>query len=141
MDRNPCRCALLLAVAALLFSGCAAKRPVLYPNETVSNVGWDAAQRDVDECLESAHSYGLGPNRAGRAAGSTVAGGAVGGAAGAAAGAVRGDPGRRAGAGAAAGAAVGLMRGLFRWRNPDPIEARFVQICLRRQGYEVIGWR
>ena len=44
-------------------------------------------------------------------------------------------------AGAAAGASAGLLRGLFRWRDPDPIQQRFVGVCLRRQGYEVIGWR
>ena len=130
---------LLLVPLAL---GCAPKRPVLYPNETVKNVGWDAARRDVDECLKFAEAYGLEPNPAARTATSTAAGGAVGGATGAAWGAVRGrNVGNRAGAGAAAGAAGGFVRGLFRWREPDPIQARFVQVCLRKQGYEVIGWK
>lgn len=131
---------LLLTVLAL---ACAAKRPVLYPNETVNDVGWDAARRDIDECLKFAEAYGLEPNRAGRTAQSTATGAAVGGATGAAWGAVRGGgrAGNRAAAGAAAGATGGFMRGLFRWRDPDPIQARFVQICLRKQGYEVIGWK
>ena len=141
MDRTLRRTAPLLLAAALLSVGCAAKRPVLYPNETVQSVGWEAAQRDVDECLRLAEGYGLGENPAGRTAGSTAKGGALGGAAGAAAGAVRGGAGRRAGAGAAAGASVGLLRGLFRWRDPGQIEARFVQVCLRKQGYEVLGWK
>lgn len=139
MDRTTLPVAALLVL--VLSAGCAPKRPVLYPNETVNDVGWEAAQKDVDECLKFARAYGLEPNRAGRAAGSTVTGGAYGGAAGAAAGAVRGDAGRRAGAGAAAGASVGILRGIFRWRDPDPIQQRFVGVCLRRQGYEVIGWK
>ena len=130
----------LLAVL-VLSSGCSAKRPVLYPNETLNHVGWEAAQRDVDECLAFAESYGVAGHPAARTAGSTAAGGAVGGAIGAAGGAVWGDPGRRAGVGAATGATAGFFRGLFRWRDPDPIEARFVGVCLAQQGYRVIGWR
>ena len=141
MHRSLLLVASLLVAGLLLTSGCAPKRPVLYPNETVNNVGWDAARRDIDECLKFAEAYGLEPNRAGRAATSTAVGGVVGGAAGGAAGAVRGDPGRRAGAGAAAGASIGLLRGLFRWRDPDPIQQRYVSVCLRKQGYEVIGWK
>jgi outer membrane lipoprotein SlyB len=140
----------LLLLLAVLAAGCAAKRPVLYPNETVESVGWDAAQRDIDECLAFAKAQGLEGNPGARAATSGAAGAAVGGASGAAGGAawgaVRGGSvGNRAAAGAAGGAAAGatggLLRGLFRWRDPDPIQARFVQVCLRRQGYEVIGWK
>jgi hypothetical protein len=131
----------LLLAAALVWVGCAPKRPVLYPNRTLEEVGYAAAQRDIDECLAFAKAYGLQAQPEARTAKSTVAGGAVGGAVGAASGAVRGEPGRRAGTWAAGGAAAGFMRGLFRWRDPDPIQARFVQICLREQGYQVIGWR
>ena len=132
---------LLLLAGALLLGGCAPKRPVLYPNRTLEEVGHDAAQRDIDDCLASAEAYGLKARPEVRTAKSTAAAGAVGGAAGAASGAVRGNPGRRAGAWAAGGAAAGFMRGLFRWRDPDPVQARFVQICLSDQGYQVIGWR
>jgi hypothetical protein len=106
---------LVLAFAVALFAAaCAPKRPVLYPNEVVQQVGWSGAERDVDECLKFAESYGLEPDPAARTAGSTVVASGVGAAVGGAAGAVRGDPGRRAGAGAAAGATAGFLRGLFR---------------------------
>ena len=131
----------LLLAGALLLGGCAPKRPVLYPNRTLEEVGHDAAQRDIDDCLAFAEAYGLEARPEVRTAKSTAAGGAMGGATGAASGAVRGNAGRRAGAWAAGGAAAGFMRGLFRWRDPDPVQARFVQICLREQGYQVIGWR
>lgn len=130
-----------LVFAALALAGCAAKRPVLYPNETVSDVGWEAAQRDIDECVAAAEAYGAGRTPAARAAGSTVVGSATGAAVGAAVGAVRGRAGRGAAAGAAGGAAAGVVSGIFRWRDPDPIKARFVNICLARQGYQIIGWR
>ena len=131
---------LLLAVAFLL-GGCAPKRPVLYPNRTLEEAGHAAAQRDIDDCLAFAEAYGLEARPEARTAKSTVAGGAAGAAVGAASGAVRGEPGRWAGAWAAGGATAGFLRGLFRWRDPDPIQARFVQICLSEQGYQVIGWR
>jgi hypothetical protein len=130
-----------VALLLLLAAACAAKRPVLYPNETFEQVGYEAAQRDVDECLGMAAAYGLEANRAGKTAASTAAGSAVGAATAGAWGAVRGGAGSHAAAGAAAGASGGFLRGLFRWRDPDPIQARFVAVCLRRQGYEVIGWR
>ncbi|MBW2448714.1 MAG: hypothetical protein JRG83_22750, partial [Deltaproteobacteria bacterium] len=55
--------------------------------------------------------------------------------------AVRGHAGRGAATGAAGAAAGGLVRGLFRSREPDPVERRFVEQCLRDRGYQPIGWR
>lgn len=130
-----------LATALPLALACAAKRPVLYPNATLQQNGRSQAQSDIDSCIESAKSYGAGTDPAGRAATSSAKGAAVGAVAGGAYGAVRGDAGGRAAGGAAAGASVGLLRGLFRWRDPDPLEQRFVGICLSDQGYRVIGWR
>jgi len=121
--------------------GCASKRPVLYPNETYNRVGGPAAGVDVDECIAFAAASGLTANQTGRTAVSTASGSAIGAAMGGAWGAVRGRAGQRAAAGAAAGAAGGLVRGLLRWRDPDPVQARFVGVCLRRQGYEVVGWK
>jgi hypothetical protein len=125
----------------LLAAGCAAKRPVLYPNRHLQQVGETAAQAEIDECIRLAEAYDADPGRAGKVAERTVEGAAVGGASGAAAGAVLGSAGRGAGAGAAAGAAGGFVRGLFRGRQPDPIHRRFVEHCLRDAGYAVIGWR
>jgi hypothetical protein len=114
---------------------------VLYPNRTLEEVGHAAAQQDIDDCLAFAEAHGLEAQPEARTAKSTAAGGAVGGAVGAASGAVRGSAGRWAGVGAAGGATAGFLRGLFRWRDPDPIQARFVQTCLQERGYQVIGWR
>lgn len=133
--------AVALALVGVALVGCAAKRPVLYPNRTLEEVGYAAAQQDIDDCLAFAEAYGLEARPEVRTAKSTVAGGAVGGAVGAASGAVRGHPGRWAGAAAAGGATAGFLRGLFHRRDPDPVQARFVETCLGEQGYQVIGWR
>lgn len=133
---------LSLVPALLLLAACAPKRPVLYPNQAVNQVGWPRADRDIDECVEFASSYGYEPNPAQRTAASTAGGSAIGAATGAAWGGIwRGRPGPGAAAGAAAGAAGGFLRGLFRWREPEPLQRRFIEYCLRNQGYAVIGWK
>jgi hypothetical protein len=130
---------LLLSFATL---ACATKRPVLYPNEAFNNAGWEVAQKDVDDCLAQARAYGAGgPSSAAKTAGSTAVGSASGAAVGAVVGAVHGRAGRGAAAGAAGGAVGGLLSGIFRSRDPDPIDARFVNVCLSRQGYQVLGWK
>jgi outer membrane lipoprotein SlyB len=121
--------------------GCAAKRPVLYPNYQLQRVGDARAQEDIDGCLEFAKTNGLDAQPERRAAQQSATGAAVGSAVGAATGAVWGRAGRGAATGAAGGGAGGLMRGLLRWRDPDPIQAHFVNVCLGDQGYRVIGWR
>jgi hypothetical protein len=127
-------------VALLALAACAAKRPVLYPNAVYRQAGIDAAQRDVDACLDFARSQGHSAEPGAHAGAEAAEGAAVGAATGAAVGAVLGGAGRGAAAGAAGGGAHSLLHGLFHWRDPDPIERRFVHECLREHGYRVIGW-
>ena len=68
----------ILAVCVLL-AGCADKRPVLYPNARLKQVGADVAQRDVDECLRLAREGGADDDRGAEVAKSTAGGAAVGG--------------------------------------------------------------
>jgi hypothetical protein len=124
-----------------LAAGCATKRPVLYPNSHLEQVGAEAAKQDIDACLELASSADLEKSKAGEAAKSTATGAAVGGAAGAAGGAIMGSAGRGAGAGAAVGAVGGLARGLFSASEPDPLYKSYVNICLSERGYRTIGWK
>ena len=130
--------ALVLGVGAL---GCAAPRPVLYPNQTLRSVGPEAAQADIDACLRLAREYGSGGGQAGRVAGETAGSAATGAAVGAVTGAILGAPGTGAAVGAAGAGTAGLLRGIFGERGPDEIERRFVERCLRERGYDPIGWR
>jgi hypothetical protein len=125
----------------LLLFACSAKRPVLYPNYYLREVGDEAAQYDIDSCIHLANEYGASSSSSGKVAKNTAGGAAVGAAGGAATGAVLGSAGRGAAAGAAGGAAIGLTRGLLRSREPEPVFRRFVEKCLREKGYEPIGWR
>ncbi len=132
---------ILLAIVIAAVAGCAAQRPVLYPNETLQKQGSERAQQAIDECIQLAQEHGAGSSRAGAVAGRAATGGAVGAASGAAVGAVLGSAGTGAAAGAAGGASRGLLAGLFGSREPDPVFRQFVDQCLRDKGYEPIGWR
>ncbi len=134
--RKWCCAALLVGVAA-----CAQQRPVLYPNTHYERVGREAAEVDVDTCMRLADSYVGNTSPVERTAKSAGVGAAVGSAVGASVGAVRGRPGRGAAAGAAGGGTGGIARGIFRSRKNDPIFQRYVEQCLRDDGYRTIGWR
>ena len=128
-------------ICLLLLVACSQKRPVLYPNYHLQEVGNETAQTEIDDCISFAKEYVASSNSSGKVAKSTAQGGAVGAAGGAATGAVLGSIGRGAAAGAAGGAAVGCLQGLFRSPEPDPVFRQFVERCLRDKGYEPIGWK
>ena len=130
-----------LVAIAVLISACAKKRPVLYPNATYKSVGQTVAQSDIDDCIQMAADYGHATDSGKNVAKSTATGAAVGAAVGGAVGAVTGRPGRGLAAGAAGGGAGGLTRGAMKSGDPDEIERRFVEQCLRDMGYKVIGWK
>jgi hypothetical protein len=132
---------ILLLAAAALASACAEARPVFYPNAHYTQVGEQAAQADLDACIQFANESKASGDKGTEVAKSTAGGAAVGGAVGAATGAVLGNFGRGLGAGAAGGAAGGLVTGLFKASEPDPVFKSFVDRCLREKGYDVIGWR
>lgn len=133
---------LLPILTLLLMSGCAAPKPILYPNAHLKQVGESAAAQDIEDCSAMAKEAGATPSqgKGGQVAGSTAAGGAIGSAAGAVGGAVVGHPGRGAMVGAAGGATGGLLRGLFRKSPPSQAFKQFVNRCLQERGYEPVGW-
>jgi hypothetical protein len=132
------RCLIIM----FLVAGCAAPKPILYPNAHLQEVGEEVADRDIDECRELAKDAGAtaSQGKSGQVAGSTAVGGAIGSAGGAVGGAVVGHPGRGAMVGAAGGATVGFLRGLFRRSPPSNAYKQFVQRCLKERGYDSVGW-
>ena len=123
----------------VLLGGCSTKRPVLYPNNHLQEVGAVQADRDIEECYTLAERY-LKSKAGKQAVESTAKSGTVGAAAGAAGGAVYGNAGKGAAAGAATGAAAGATRSLLRVRDPSPVFMNYVNHCLRDKGYQPIGW-
>ncbi|CAH2032090.1 glycine zipper family protein [Trichlorobacter ammonificans] len=132
---------LWLLVAFCIMSGCAAQRPVLYPNDRYKAVGEEKAQQEIDHCLKLADDAGTDDDRAAELAKRTGTAVVVGGATGAVVGAITGAVGRGSLVGAAAGGSVALLSGLFKASEPTPIYKRFVEFCLFEKGYQPIGWR
>ena len=114
---------------------------MLYPNAHLNQMGNEAAQADIVECIRLAEEGGAQGNQAGEVVKSTATGAAVGAAVGAATGAVLGSLGQGLAAGAAGGAAGGLVHGAIGSGEPDPVLRSFVDRCLREKGYESIGWK
>ena len=124
-----------------LMIACAKKRPVLYPNLTYKTAGASVVTADINECIQLAADHGHATNAGKNAATSTAKGAATGAVVGGAIGAATGRPGRGVAAGAAGGGAGGMMKGVWKSGDPDEIERRFVEQCLRDKGYQVIGWK
>jgi len=129
-------------VLSLAFAAACTKRPVLYPNERLAQVGEATAKADIDHCVELAEAGGAESSSSGsETAGRTVGGAALGAATGAAIGAVVGSAGRGAAMGAAGGGVSGLLAGVFGPHDPDPVHRNYVERCLKDLGYEPIGWK
>ena len=134
---------IIFVLAGLLFlftTGCGAKRPVLYPNDHLKNVGQERARMDIEECDRQAAEY-VKSQAALDTAKSTAVGAGAGALVGAAVGAVTGDAGRGAAAGAAGGGVSGFLHGLFTASEPSPVHKGYVERCLRDRGYETTGWQ
>jgi hypothetical protein len=127
-------------VLVLLALACGTKKPVLYPNATLSQVSQATAQADIDDCLALAETY-ASSSEAKDAAARTAESATVGAATGAAVGAVVGSASKGAGAGAAGGAAGGFTRWLLRRPEPEPLVRSYTERCLRERGYEPMGWK
>lgn len=132
---------IVVLLLAFVCSACATKKPILYPNAKIEQMGREAADAAVDDCCRQAEDF----QPEDTVAQDVALDAAVNTGAGAAAGAVSGAIFGRAGAGAAAGAVAGAVGTLFRAgltkREPDPIRRTFTERCLRDQGYEIAGWR
>jgi uncharacterized protein YcfJ len=114
-------------------------RPVLYPNDKFNTVGKEAAQADINECVQLSVDAGLKEHKGKEVAGETVKEWARGAIIGSVIGAVTGSPGMGAAIGAAGGAASGMTKEAYD-RNLDPVQKQYVDQCLRDRGYQPIGW-
>jgi outer membrane lipoprotein SlyB len=135
---NTLRALTIAAVTAL--AACAtSSRPVLYPNAQLKRAGNDAAQRDIDQCMQMAENAGVSKSN-NQVARRGAEGAAVGGAAAAVGQVIRGGSvGEAAAVGAAVGGTAGAVHGAFQ-NNSNPTYRNFVQRCLHERGYDVIGW-
>jgi outer membrane lipoprotein SlyB len=128
-------------VIALLVVGCSSPRPVLYPNERYKELGDPAAQEIVNSCMQAARDADVADSRTTGAAKGATFGGAVGAVIGGAVGWIFGNPGRGAAAGAAAGGGRGAVDGASKSGEGAQTYRGYVEVCLRRESLETVGWR
>ena len=131
----------LLFIITLMLSACAAKRPVLYPNNYLKEIGQSKANQEIDDCIRLATEYQAGGDRAKEIAKDTGKAGVVGAATGAVIGVITGDIGRVAAIGGAGAATATMGSGIMRSDEPDPVFKQFVDQCLREKGLQPLGWR
>ena len=131
----------VLVLLMLSLTACGYKKPVLYPNPHLEDVGRAQADSDIRDCMQRARTYvksTKGAEAVKRGARDAAAGAATG----AAVSAVLGrDVGKSAAVGAAAGGAHGVTRGIFEAAEPDPVFKKFVNRFLSERGFEIIGWQ
>jgi outer membrane lipoprotein SlyB len=108
---------LIICTLIVLISGCAASRPVLYPNSHLNTVGMEVADSDINSCINMANAAGAENDKVTETAGQGAASGAAGGATGR------------------------LTRSLFDSDKPDRVFQKFVDRCLYDKGYEMVGWK
>lgn len=121
--------------ALVLISGCSSK-PVLYPNQKFESVGEEKANQDIDACMAKADKF-LKSSKGKKMLKSGGAGALIGGVIGAVGGAFSGDIAGGAAQGAAMGGAGGAVAGGL---SPDELKQRYVNHCLSKKGYRVLGW-
>ena len=126
-------------VMILFLVGCSGPRPVLYPNEYLSQVGQDQAKEDIAQCRQLADEH-ISSNTGKKIATNTAIGAGVGAASGAIIGAVSGAAGRGTAIGAVSGATGAFFYGLFNSPKPSRAYRNFVNKCLEKKGYEPTGW-
>ena len=130
-------CLLLLLMAA-----CSTCRPVLYPNDHYQEVGDEQAQKDVQHAIDIAKKQGLDDASAAneslaRSASRTAAHAGVNTAASVATGTV----GVSSAAGAASSGLGLLIDWMFTKKQPKPLFKKHVELTLRKQGYQILGWK
>lgn len=120
-------------------------KPVVDQNEKFFQVGQDQAEADIDKCMKDGDAY-LKQYKTTHVLKSTGRGAAIGGFIGVVFGLLgRGNLSSVAtstavGAGIG-GAAGGLGAAASGSVTPDQIKQRYVNNCLNRKGYEVLGWQ
>lgn len=132
---------LVIMVILSISAGCAAKRPVLYPNELYRSTGAEKAQQEINDCLKRAEEANAQGRLADEVALKTGKSALVGGATGAVIGAISGSALRGGLIGAAAGGTVALVSSAVKGPEDSPVYRRFVEICLSEKGYQVLGWQ
>lgn len=125
-----------LILGLVLFISACSSKPVLYPNRKFESVGETKAEADIKLCMDKADKFLKSP-KAKKMLKSGGAGALLGGVVGGVAGIFSGDVAGSAAQGAAMGGAGGAVAGAL---SPDELKHKYVNQCLAKKGYQVLGW-
>ncbi len=129
--------------AILSCAACAQSQggPNIYPNAYSQQMGPARMEADKQDCMAMATEYAEHKSDYTETAKAGAIGVGVGAGTGALAGVItKGKVGRTTAAGAAIGGVLGVVKGLSDRNQPNPSYQQFVNHCLERKGYEVMGW-
>lgn len=115
-------------------------RPDLFVNEKFNQTSESERGLDVLTCLDTADAHVKVPNKYWQVGKNAFYGALIGTAPGAVSGAILGDTPQNTAVGAAVGTVVGLLQGIQKLYDDDPFYQRFVEHCLHKKGYEIVGW-
>ena len=119
----------------LLFTACSTCKPVLYSNAHYQKVGPKQAEKDIQTAINMAKKAGLDNSSASNRALAKSA------SRNAASAGVSAAVGSTSVAGAAGSGLSFLIDWMFINKAPKPLFKKHVELTLRRQGYQVIGWK
>ncbi len=125
-----------------LLSACSITKPSpqLYPNDKLKTTGDDRIHSDISHCMALADQYISEPDIYETALKDGVTGAVIGAGTGAVSGAIFSNAGRGTAAGAAVGGILGILNALRSSNDYSPSYQRFVEHCLQKEGYEIVGW-
>lgn len=124
-----------ISSALLFLTACSTCKPVLYPNNHYNEVGQKQAEKDIQAAIDTAKKSGLDDSStsnkalaksASRSAASTG---------------VRAAVGTSSVAGATSSGLGFLIDWMFTRKAPRPLFKKHVELTLRQQGYQILGWK
>ena len=105
----------LTGLSMFIITACVKERPVLYPNDLVRRVGWAAAEREIDDCMDRAEEYARRASLGEVILEENITG--------------------------SRGLSGGLPLESTLKQDPTLLYRSFVNTCLRNKGYEPLAWK
>ena len=124
-----------ISTVLLFLTACSTCKPVLYSNNHYKKVGTKQAERDIQVAIKMAKAQGLDNASASNQALAKSA------SRNAASAGVTAAIGSASVAGAAGSGLSFLIDWMFINKVPKPLFKKHVELTLRQQGYQVIGWK
>lgn len=119
----------------------ATRSPDLFVNEKYKTTSAEQRESDIKYCVTLADEYAIKPQTFWNFTKSVFYNALVGAAPGAVGGTIVGDTAQNTAVGAAVGAVIGIIFGIQKLYEDRPYYQRFVEHCLHKKEYEIVGWK